>query len=707
MPLPPTAEVDWNVASVVKPFSLFQRAQYDPNTGLVELGWDAPSNVNITCFRHYKSTDGHTWPTPGICSTPLGSIGDGAWYKSAPGDRAVNDINHGTLPFYYRIIGFMDNGLQIPYNDLIIFQKDTVPPTCQILTPANGATLVGPFQIQVACQDNISLNHVDIIVQDRGSNLVVASLPLAGTSQTVSYTLDPTLRPFTNGGHLILASTFDNATPPNRGNSNDLGVLTQVVFNNAQTEVGNLQYALDAGHSIDTGPPKSVVSFNCNAVDSTGDNVVAGTYLNHVTLFGAPFNSVSNIISDGFIAKTDTSGVLKWINPVPGGTCVFSSVITDSSNNVYATGNFKGTINLGGSDLTSTGAGPDSFLVKYDSNGNHLFSIRFGGSNGTLSKSIGFHSGKLYVGGDFKYQCNFGGGVRTGNSSGQPTGFVAQYNASDLSYVWDTFFTGGNHNTEQAMCVDSSGNAYITGYIQNDQSNTEDFGGGPIPYPVGANNAGFVAAFGPTGTYLWARMFGGSGGITSGNTIAFGASGLWLTGGFTAPFTLDSITFNPISASSYMFITRLNVNNGVAIQGYGIGAEASSNGATISSISSVVDPNGFLIICGTVAHDNDFGDNIVTSGSSAAFIAKYTTNSSHVIMWWTRDASNAGGATGTIYNSVAISPVDRSLSLVGNYGGAITIHGGNLLGFQIGTGSTSITSISIQVQDGMLVKYSA
>jgi len=60
-----------------------------------------------------------------------------------------------------------------------------------------------------------------------------------------------------------------------------------------------------------------------------------------------------------------------------------NSVFVDSSGNVYITGIFdSSTIDFGGGALANAYAGySDIFLAKFDSNGNHLWSKRFGGSN--------------------------------------------------------------------------------------------------------------------------------------------------------------------------------------------------------------------------------------------------------------------------------------------------------------------------------------
>jgi hypothetical protein len=79
------------------------------------------------------------------------------------------------------------------------------------------------------------------------------------------------------------------------------------------------------------------------------------------------------------------------------------SVSVDSSGNVYITGSFESsTIDFGGGALTNATAGfyADIFLAKFDSNGNHLWSKRFGGNNNDRAYSVSVDkSDNLYIAG--------------------------------------------------------------------------------------------------------------------------------------------------------------------------------------------------------------------------------------------------------------------------------------------------------------------
>src|ERR1041385_2354985 len=77
------------------------------------------------------------------------------------------------------------------------------------------------------------------------------------------------------------------------------------------------------------------------------------------------------------------------------GTDRGQSVAFDGTGNALLTGFFQGTVNLGGSDLTSAGDF-DIFIAKFASDGSHLWSKRFG-STGTDRKSTRLNSSHGYI----------------------------------------------------------------------------------------------------------------------------------------------------------------------------------------------------------------------------------------------------------------------------------------------------------------------
>src|SRR5690349_13691357 len=63
------------------------------------------------------------------------------------------------------------------------------------------------------------------------------------------------------------------------------------------------------------------------------------------------------------------------------------SVATDPAGNVYIGGTFQGSVNFGGSTLTSLGSN-DIFLAKFSPTGAHVWSKRFGDSSIQIGQAV-------------------------------------------------------------------------------------------------------------------------------------------------------------------------------------------------------------------------------------------------------------------------------------------------------------------------------
>jgi hypothetical protein len=146
--------------------------------------------------------------------------------------------------------------------------------------------------------------------------------------------------------------------------------------------------------------------------------------LNHAT-FGASVGATqpTHLWSQGFGDASDQ---------------VAYSVAADASGNVIATGSFYGTVNFGGSDLTSTGP-KDVFVVKFNSAGVHQWSQRFGDTaHSQWGMSVVADAlGNVIATGDVKGTINFGGSDLIGE--GGRDIFLAKFN-SDGVHQWSQCF---------------------------------------------------------------------------------------------------------------------------------------------------------------------------------------------------------------------------------------------------------------------------
>ena len=158
------------------------------------------------------------------------------------------------------------------------------------------------------------------------------------------------------------------------------------------------------------------------AVDNAGSVFIAGNFNGTVDFGGGPL--ISQGSGSMFVVKLDTNGQHVWSKSFVGtGENYARGIAVDSMGHVLVTGFFGGSITFGGTALTSA-VGAGIFVVKLDINGEHLWSKGFGDTDqheGTGITSDGM--GAVLVTGFFLGTVDFGGTVL--QSAGGREVFVA------------------------------------------------------------------------------------------------------------------------------------------------------------------------------------------------------------------------------------------------------------------------------------------
>ncbi|HAZ47374.1 MAG TPA: hypothetical protein DCZ55_23690, partial [Cyanobacteria bacterium UBA11371] len=146
-----------------------------------------------------------------------------------------------------------------------------------------------------------------------------------------------------------------------------------------------------------------------------------------------------------------------------------NSIATDSSGNLYTTGDFTDTATFGSTTLTSNGSA-DIFVAKLGSDGSVAWAKNLGGSNLDIGNSIATDSsGNSYTTGYFRDTATFGSTTLTSNGSNDI--FVTKL-GSDGSVAWAKSFGSSGSDDGSSIATDSSGNVYTSG----DFNGTATFG---------------------------------------------------------------------------------------------------------------------------------------------------------------------------------------------------------------------------------------
>ncbi|MBI4704120.1 MAG: SBBP repeat-containing protein, partial [Deltaproteobacteria bacterium] len=171
-----------------------------------------------------------------------------------------------------------------------------------------------------------------------------------------------------------------------------------------------------------------------------------------------------------------------------------NSVAVDGAGNALVTGYFWNTVDFGGGLLASAGS-YDIFVAKFDPQGKHLWSKRFGEADHQYVNYIAADSsGNVLVTGYFAGTVDFGGGPL--KSAGGHDIFVAKFDPQG-NHLWSKRFGDASAQSGLGITADGAGNALVTGPFEG----TVDFGGGVLA-SAGARDI-FVAKFDPQGNHLW------------------------------------------------------------------------------------------------------------------------------------------------------------------------------------------------------------
>jgi hypothetical protein len=346
------------------------------------------------------------------------------------------------------------------------------------------------------------------------------------------------------------------------------------------------------------------------AADGSGNVIVTGDLRGTIDFGGGPFTSEGSI----FVVKFDADGNHLWsqhFESADGGGRA-TSVAADDSGNIIVTGWFYGTVDFGGGPLTFGGI-VDIFVVKFDANGHHIWSRQFGAPSGAgRGYSVATDGlGNIVVTGPFGGIVDFGGGPL--QSAGNADIFVAKFDANG-SHSWSQRFGDSNNQGEFGMSIaaDGSGNVIITGDIQG----TADFGGGPLTSVTGIDIV--VVKFGANGNHIWSRRFGNTGSQFSTSVAAGGSGNVVVTGRFTGTVDFGGGALTTESGNDDIFVASFDVY-GNHIWSRRFGETQTDGGQSVDA-----DASGNVVMTGYFAGPADFGGGIIWSSSPfGIFVVKF------------------------------------------------------------------------------------
>lgn len=407
---------------------------------------------------------------------------------------------------------------------------------------------------------------------------------------------------------------------------------------------------------------------------------------------------------DAYIAKYTASGQFLWAIHFGGNDRDNVNALTvDKWGNVIVTGYFRGAnvdfdpgpgtflLTSNGQSGGDPGYGGDSFLAKYDPDGNFLWA--FGTGGGLLDNGLSVTTdidGDIYVGGHFLENVDFDPGP--GNAmldAARGSIFLSKYSASG-NYLWAFNFGLGNADGGIfGLTTDASKNVAITGFFQGVN---QDFDPSPGTALLSSNGAYecFIGKYNTNGQYISAFSIGGSSSDV-GRSLIFDAVGnLYVIGDFGGSVDLDpGVGVHTINSNgpADVFVAKYTPSN-VLAWGFNFGGSGGEFGWSITSDGS------HLFLTGGFTGSSDMDpssniDNLVSAGGYDIFLAKYSLDGQY-------SCSFKIGGAGDDFGQGTYSPATNLFYITGSFKGAN-------IDFDPTSGTTAFSSAG--AEDTFLTQY--
>lgn len=337
------------------------------------------------------------------------------------------------------------------------------------------------------------------------------------------------------------------------------------------------------------------------------------------------------------------------------------SVAVDNSGNTYVTGTTESAdfpTTAGAFDHIYNGQDPfwwaDVFVAKLNSTGSMLFYSTFlGGMEADRASGIAVDgSGNAYVTGDtWSDDFPITPGAFDITYSGAFFGrdiFVVKLNAAGSALSYATFLGEDGDEQGDAIAVDGSGNAYLTGYTEAEAFPATS---GAFDFVYNGGRDVFVAKLNAVGSSLHYATFLGGSGDEQGTGIAVDGSGyVYVTGATESdgfPTTVGAFDVTP-NGGYDAFVAKLNKTGSSLVYatllgggGEDIGSDIALDGSDHVYVTGATESDGFP----TTAEAFDVSRN----GHDDAFVAKLSASGDVVIY-----STFLGGGAGDAGTGIAV-----------------------------------------------------
>jgi Beta-propeller repeat len=273
------------------------------------------------------------------------------------------------------------------------------------------------------------------------------------------------------------------------------------------------------------------------AVDRGGRVYVTGSTVSNDFPTRNAFQSSRSGGENAFVSVLNSTGTdLIYSTYLGGGGDTGVAIAVDSSSNAYVAGQTSSSSFPLVSPYLSTPTG--SFVAKFSPSGVPVYSTYFGLTSGQSTRGIAANdTGEAYLTGN------------VGTASGDAA-FISKLNASGSVLLFSKFFAVAQMHVggtlPQGIALDSSGNAYVAGLIDQSAASTL-----PLVEPIqskfnGGQTDGFVTAVSSDGSsVIFSSFLGGPGEDRAGMIGLDSAGNIYLTAQTNGSGEYDPNDLNP------------------------------------------------------------------------------------------------------------------------------------------------------------------
>lgn len=451
--------------------------------------------------------------------------------------------------------------------------------------------------------------------------------------------------------------------------------------------------------------------------DAAGNSYVRGGFTRTLTI-GTTTLTASRAF-DLFVAKYDVNGNPLWARQGSGTTETgfpialasegATALTVDGNGNVYVGGSFVKRITLQGganppitlTDAGGAGINYESFVAKYDANGNLLWAR--GGNSGSSQNASNLETGQnaidqiivgadgnLYVAGFVSGNSFFGSSF---TNNGQSEILLTRIEPSNGNAIWKQIIGGTDDDNGLDLKIDAANNLYLIGNFASPTitfPNGTTFGN-PDTDPDDERSVNtFIAKFDSGGTNLWVKNLDNAETIGSSQIEVNPSGEIFLTGYFFDTAIFDSIILTESEGSG---------DSEASFGGYLAKMDADGNFIWAKAFGGLgegiaLDASGRAYVVGTFWDSGVFGvgepnqESLASFGGEDLFVARF--NQTDGNLDWAKAIAGSGKDEGRIvlgdptdpnnetensYNplGIAYNPFRGTMFVSGDFEGAVSL----------------------------------